>query len=236
VQIGLFIPCYIDAFYPQAGIATLRLLEHLGLDVDYPSAQTCCGQPHFNAGHLDQARDMAQRFCKIFDNYDYVVGPSGSCVAMVRNHYPTLIKHHDVCDRTFELCEFLVEILKRDQLGAKLNGRAALHIGCHERRELKAADAVQRLVSNVHGLTILPTESDEWCCGFGGAFSAKFPELSVSMGRRKLAPILDNNLDYLISTDSSCLMHLNGLLARDRRPRPKTMHIAEVLATAVGAS
>jgi L-lactate dehydrogenase complex protein LldE len=177
---------------------------------------------------------MAQRFCAIFDKYDYVVGPSGSCVSMVRNHYPSLIGKQSVCERTFELCEFVVGKLGKEQFGAKLNGRAALHIGCHERRELRAADAVHRLMSHVEGLSVVPTESDEWCCGFGGTFSVKFPELSVAMGKRKLAPMTEANLDYLISTDSSCLMHLRGLLARTGVHRPRSMHIAEVLVTALG--
>ncbi len=231
MHIGLFIPCFIDLFYPQVAIATLRVLQHLGMRVDFPAQQTCCGQAHFNTGRLDDARDLARRFCTIFSPYDCVVSPSGSCTAMIRNHYPTLIGNNQVCERTFELCEFIVQHLGITQLGAQLQGKAALHIGCHQMRELRAAEPVRTLMNHVQDLSVLDVESATWCCGFGGAFSVKFPELSTAMGKRKLSPILAANVDYLISTDASCLMHLNGLLSRNSTPYPRALHIAEVLAT-----
>lgn len=230
MRVGLFVPCFIDSFYPQVGIATVRVLERLGMQVSYPPEQTCCGQPHFNAGHWVEATALAQRFCHIFEPYEAVVSPSGSCAAMVRNHYEQLVGPQPVSSRVFELCEWLDRYGVRD-CGATLPGRAVLHIGCHARRELHAADAVVRLMQAVKGLQIVPVESDEWCCGFGGTFSVKFPELSVAMGRRKLQPILDRDVDYVISTDSSCLMHLAGLLSRMNRTRPRLLHVAEVLAS-----
>lgn len=233
MSVGLFIPCFVDLFHPEAGVATVRLLEHLGVQVDYPTEQTCCGQPHFNAGRRDEARALAERFCSVFRPFDEVVSPSGSCVSMVRTHYPSLVGDDPVCARVFELSEYLTRKLGVKDVGAKLEGRAALHIGCHARREIHVAGAVRELLSHVQGLELVALDSDEWCCGFGGTFSVKFPEISTAMGTRKLAPMLDAQVDYLISTDSSCLMHLRGLLDRQKATRPRPMHLAEVLATCV---
>ncbi len=231
--VGLFIPCFVDALYPQVGVATVRLLEHLGLRVECPPEQTCCGQPQFNAGHTDQARLLAERFCSLFESYDLIACPSGSCTSMVRNHYPSLVGQHPVCSRVFELSELLVHKLGLRQLGARLEGRAAVHIGCHARRELQVADAVLDLLGAVEGLQLVTTESDTWCCGFGGTFSIKFPEVSTAMAERRLQPILKADVDYLISTDSSCILQLAGLLSRKHLTRPRPMHLAEVLATCV---
>lgn len=236
MRLGLFIPCFVDLSFPNVGIATVRLLEHLGFDLEFPPAQTCCGQPHFNAGHLQEARALALRFCEIFSPYDAIVSPSGSCVAMVRNHYPALVGEQDVCARTFELSEFLVRQRGFLDLGARLPGRAALHIGCHALRELRIDHDVRTLLSHVAGLELVDVSSQQWCCGFGGTFSVKFPEISTAMGDRKLQPILDADVDYLISTDSSCLLHLQGMLDRKKLSRPKPMHLAEVLATCVEAT
>ena len=231
VRIGLFVPCFVDAFYPQAAIATLRLLEHLGVEVVYPKEQTCCGQPQFNAGLRDDARVLARRFCELFSDFDFVVSPSGSCTSMVRNHYPSLVGDDPVCARAFELCEFLAGPLGITKLGARLEGKAAVHIGCHERRELHAEPAVRALLAEVEGLELIDTRADAWCCGFGGTFSVKFPEISTAMGERKLEPIVESGADYLISTDASCLMQLGGLLSRRNLDRPRPMHVAQVLAT-----
>jgi L-lactate dehydrogenase complex protein LldE len=235
VRVGLFIPCFIDTFYPEAAIATLRLLEHLGQEVSYPEQQTCCGQPQFNAGHRSEARELAERFCRVFRDFDFVVSPSGSCTSMVRNHYPSLIGNDPVCSRAYELCQFLTGPLGLTTLGAKLEGRAALHIGCHQRRELDAAPSVRSLLDEVQGLEIVSTEADTWCCGFGGTFSVKFPEISTAMAERKLELILAADVDYFISTDASCLMQLSGLLSRKKLTTPRPMHIAEVLATCLEA-
>ncbi|MBN1771859.1 MAG: (Fe-S)-binding protein [Deltaproteobacteria bacterium] len=230
MRVALFVPCFVDAFRPSAARATAELLERLGVRVEFPAEQTCCGQPQFNAGRVDQARELAERFCRIFEPYDAVVAPSGSCVAMVRRHYPGLVGEHPVATRTFELCEFLVERLGTVDVGARLPGRAALHIGCHQRRELRAAAPVERLVGAVRDLERVPVASDDWCCGFGGTFAVKFPEISVEMGRRKLEPIRAAGVDWLVSTDVSCLLHLEGLLARTGSDRPRTLHVAELLA------
>ena len=230
VRIGLFIPCFVDALYPEVGIATVELLERLGHELDYPDEQTCCGQAHFNAGHRRQAAALAERFCRVFDNYDTVVCPSASCTAMVREHYEALIGDRAVCRRVFELCEFLTERLGVTDVGAQLAGRAALHVGCHGLRHLGIRPSAEQLLAGVEGLDVVSVESDEWCCGFGGTFSVKYPEVSAAMGRRKLAGVTAADVDYLVSTDSSCLMHLGGLLDRERRRRPRLLHIAQVLA------
>lgn len=236
MRIGLFIPCFIDAFYPEVAIASLRLLEHLGLQVHFPKDQTCCGQGQFNAGLRDDARVLAARFCQLFEPYDFVVSPSGSCASMVRNHYPSLLGHHDVCARTFELCEFLVLHAGCPDFRARLEGRAALHVGCHHRRELGAAPAVHQLLARVHGLQLVSTDADSWCCGFGGTFSVKFPEISTAMAERKLEAARGADADYLISTDASCLMQLQGLIARRKLASPTTLHVAQVLATGLEAT
>lgn len=230
MRLGLFVPCFVDSFYPQVGIATVRLLEYLGFHPEYPEAQTCCGQPHFNAGKRDEARELAERFCEVFEPYDVVVCPSGSCTAMVRCHYPELLDQPAVAKRVFEVCEFLVDRVGVTDFGAALEGRAAVHVGCHARREIDVTRAVEALLDPIEGLTRVDLPSDAWCCGFGGTFSVKYPEVSTAMGERKLAPMIDQDVDYLISTDSSCLMHLGGLLSRQSRAKPKLLHIVEVLA------
>jgi len=231
VRVGLFVPCFIDTLEPAVAIASVKLLEHLGVEVDYPRQQTCCGQPHYNAGLHSQAAPLARRFVELFEQYETVVTPSGSCAAMVRNHYPELIGHHPVCDRVFELCELLVEHMGISRLGARFPGTAALHIGCHALRELGLGAAARQLIDHVEGLKVVELESDEWCCGFGGTFSVKFPEVSTAMAMRKLEPILERDVDYLISTDTSCLMQLGGYLRKQGLERPRPVHVAEVLAT-----
>jgi len=230
VRVGLFVPCFVDLFYPQVAIATLRLLERLGVDVDYPEAQTCCGQPHYNAGDRDESRELAQRFGRIFEPYEIIVCPSGSCTSMVRHHYPALIGHHAVCTRTVELCDFLVHELGVEQVGARLPGRAVLHVGCHGLRQLDSRQSATRLLRQVAGLSLVDVPSASWCCGFGGTFAVKFPEVSTAMAQRKLEPIVAADVDYLLSTDSSCLMQLGGVLSRAQLARPRPLHVAEVLA------
>jgi len=173
---------------------------------------------------------MAEHFCRVFEPYDVVVCPSGSCTAMVRHSYPELVDSN-VGTRVVELCEFLVDRAGVTKLGAKLQGRAALHIGCHARRSLNTTEAATVLMASVNNLAVVDVPSDTWCCGFGGTFSVKYPELSAAMGQRKLDTICDADIDWVISTDSSCIMHLGGLMSRQGITRPKLLHIAEVLAS-----
>ncbi|MBW2525859.1 MAG: (Fe-S)-binding protein [Deltaproteobacteria bacterium] len=234
MQVGLFVPCFIDLLEPEVAIATVELLERQGLDVAFPAEQTCCGQAHFNAGHRPEARRLAQRFCRLFDRFETVVCPSGSCTAMVRVHYRSLLEDCPVADRVFELCEFLSTTLDVTELGARLPGRAVLHVGCHGLRSLGLLRHARRLLAAVEGLTLVETATDDWCCGFGGTFSVKYPEVSTAMGKRKLEAVLAADVDYLVSTDTSCLMHLRGLLDRDGHERPRLLHVAQVLASSGG--
>lgn len=230
MRVGLFIPCYVDQCYPHVARATVRILERLGVRCDYDPRQTCCGQPAYNSGYLDEAARVAEHFIRVFDRYDHVVAPGGSCVGMVRNHYSELLgREEPVTTRVHELCEFLTGQLDVNDIGASLSGRAALHVPCHMLRELDGDGPIRRLLANVRGLEIVELPSDAWCCGFGGTFSVKFPELSAAMARRKLQHVQRERLDYLLSPDMSCLMQLAGVGRREGfTARP--LHVAEVLA------
>lgn len=228
-RVGLFIPCYVDQCYPGVARATVSILERLGVRCEFPREQTCCGQPAFNSGYWEEAAKVAEHFVRVFDPYDAVVAPGGSCVAMVRNHYAELLgREVPVASRVHELCEFLTNQLGVDDLGASLPGRAALHVPCHMLRGLDGDGPVRRVLSHVRGLEIVRLPCDDWCCGFGGTFSVKHPELSAAMGRRKLMQARQAGLDYVLSPEASCLMQLDGLIRRHNLPL-RALHVAEVL-------
>lgn len=239
--IGLFIPCYIDQFYPHVGIATLELLEKLELDVHYPIEQTCCGQPMANSGAEKKAITVYKNFVRNFQAYDYVVSPSGSCVYHVREHYDVLEQTPQVKkvrENTFELCEFLTDIVKVDDLGANFPKKVGLHQSCHGLRGLKLGTSselvtqcnskVLQLLEKVKGIEIINLEREDECCGFGGTFSVFEPDVSVKMGRMRVADHETNGAEVITATDMSCLMHLEGLIRRENKPI-KVMHIAEIL-------
>lgn len=228
-RVGLFIPCYVDQCYPGVARAAVSVLERLGVRCEFPREQTCCGQPAFNSGYWEEAAKVAEHFVRVFDPYDAVVAPGGSCVAMVRNHYAELLgREEPITKRVHELCEFLTAQPGVDDLGASLPGRAALHVPCHMLRGLDGDGPVRRILSHVRGLEIVNLPSDEWCCGFGGTFSAKYPELSAAMGRRKLTQARQAGLDYVLSPEASCLMQLDGLIRREGLSL-RALHVAEVL-------
>lgn len=230
MRVALFVPCFVNQLFPTVARAALSVLERAGCRVAVPLGQTCCGQPAFNSGFVAEARRAAKHFQSQFEGFDAIVCPSGSCTAMVRCHFPGLDSTtSDELPPTYELCEFLVERLGVVALGAHWVGRAALHVGCHQRNELGSADAPLELLRHVEGLELVPSRVDTWCCGFGGTFSVKYPELSAAMGGHKLAGYGESECDYLITTDSSCGMQLAGLAAR-RDQRLRVLHIAEVLA------
>jgi L-lactate dehydrogenase complex protein LldE len=238
MRVGLLIPCYVDQVAPQVGIATVQLLDRLGVDVVYPRDQTCCGQPAFNTGYWPEAAEVARRQIDIFEQHtlDAVVCPSGSCSAMQKVFYPTLFAKTPVeaaarslAEKTFELSQFLVHKLGIVDVGATFPGKAVLHRSCHSLRELGGRTEAQTLLSHVRGLELLPMESDEECCGFGGTFAVKMAPISTAMGEVKLAAIEKAGPDWVISGDSSCLMHLGGMMSKQNL-RPKTIHLAEVLA------
>jgi L-lactate dehydrogenase complex protein LldE len=239
MKVALFIPCYVDQAAPGVGKSTVALLRRLGCDVVYPAEQTCCGQPAFNTGFWNEARELAERETKLFSKVDadVIVCPSGSCAAMQKVFYPTLLEGtdlaqaaRDLSERTWELTQFLVHCLKRVDVGATFNGRAALHPSCHSLRELNARTEARTLLSYVKGLELVPLVDDEECCGFGGTFSVKVADISSAMGEVKTDNIKASGAEWVISGDSSCLMHLSGVMAK-RSMGVKTIHLAEVLAS-----
>jgi len=235
--VALFIPCYIDQFYPEIGRATAALLERHGVPTVYPAEQTCCGQPAFNSGYWEEAGRVIHHFCDVFAAHRWIVCPSASCTAMCRVFFghvdpdPRII---GVGRRVFELTEFLVDILGVSDTGATFPHKVALHIGCHGRRELGVSEAPMQLLRSVRGTTICEIPNVEECCGFGGTFSVKMPGTSLAMGRTKAENVVKSGADVLVSPDISCLMHLGGILQRDPATRHiRTMHIAEVLTAGV---
>jgi L-lactate dehydrogenase complex protein LldE len=246
MRVGLFIPCYVDQFYPQVGIATVDVLEHFGVTVDYPAEQTCCGQPMANVGSHDEARPLAERFLQIFGDYDYVVSPSGSCVAMVRHHYEQILGPsktlEKVAHKTFELCEFLTDVLHVEHLEGRFAHRVGLHQSCHALRELRTAGSSERmestpdkprsLLATLDGIQITELQRPDECCGFGGLFSVSEEAISCLMGQDRIADHEQAGSEILTSTDMSCLMHLEGLIRRQRKPM-RVMHVAEIMAGAL---
>lgn len=248
MRIGLFIPCYIDQFYPQVGLATLRALERFAPEatIEFPSEQTCCGQPMANTGCVDQAIPLAERFLAVFGEFDYVVAPSGSCVAMVRLHYDDLLAGRpglaDLKARTFELCEFLVDVLGVEQVDGDFPHRVGLHQSCHGLRELRlgapseiravvdeSANKVRRLLASLAGVSFAELERPDECCGFGGTFAVGEEAVSCMMGEDRLADHRRADTEVLVAADMSCLMHLDGLQRRGGDPLP-VMHVAQILA------
>ena len=237
MNVQLFIPCFVDQLYPETGFNMVKVLEKAGCTVSYNANQTCCGQAAFNAGYWEDAKSVCNKFLKDFTGTDYIVGPSASCVGFVRNYYTKLFEnssqHHAVQDmnkRIFEFSEFLVDVLKVDQFGAELNGKATYHDSCAALRECKIKEGPRKLLANVKGLSLTEMNDVETCCGFGGTFTIKFDSISVGMGEQKVENALATGAEYLISTDLSCLMHLQGYI-KQKGHSLKTMHLADVLAT-----
>lgn len=240
MRVALFIPCYVDLVNPEVGVSVVRVLRRLGCEVVYPEGQTCCGQPAFNSGFFDEARGVGRRFLKIFEKerYDYVVCPSGSCTTMVSHYYPFIFeglpdereRSEALGPRVREFSDFLVNVLGANagDLGASYEGRAVFHTGCHQRRELGVLDEPQELLKNVGGLELLDWEREELCCGFGGTFSVKMPDVSVAMADEKIRALEGSGADTLISGDSSCLMHLEGRLRRTGHDT-RVYHLAQIL-------
>ena len=246
MKVALFIPCYVDQFYPRVGLATLRVLQRLGVEAEYPEEQTCCGQPMSNAGVADAAAPLARRFIDVFARYDYVVCPSGSCTSMVRNHYDALIPGAAGLERvkksTYELCEFVTDVLGKSSLPGRYPHKVGLHQSCHGLRELRLGPASERmekrqnkvetLLAGLDGIKLVPLTRKDECCGFGGTFSVAEEAMSCMMGRDRVADHQGAGANVVTGTDVSCLMHMEGLARRDRKPL-KFLHVAEVLAEAI---
>ncbi len=235
--VALFIPCYIDQFYPQVAQATARLLTRQGVPVVYPDGQTCCGQPAFNSGYWDEARRVIRHFCDVFAGHRWIVCPSGSCTAMCRvffGHVDPDERIVGVGRRVFELTEFLVDILGVTDTGATFPHKTTLHVGCHGLRELGVVTPPLRLLKNVRELTYCELPDVEDCCGFGGTFSVKMPGTSLAMGQTKVENIVRSGAEVVVSPDTSCLMHVGGMLQRKAETKHiQVKHIAEVLVSGV---
>lgn len=235
-RVALCVTCLGDAICPEVGEATVRLLVRLGIAVDFPLSQTCCGQPALNAGFRGQARAVAQRNLDIFASYDAIVVPSGSCAAMFRHFYPDLFaddpvlgeKATTLASRTYELSEFLVHVLGLDNVGAVFPGKVAYHASCHLFRELGVKDAPRRLLAHVTGTEVVDMDMAEQCCGFGGTFAVKYPHLSDAMLHTKITALKRAGVDTVVSCDSGCLLHMAGRLHR-QGDTIRVMHLAEVL-------
>lgn len=235
MKVSLLVTCLGDALFPDVGVATVRLLRRLGVEVDFPQSQTCCGQPHFNSGYLADARDLAKHTIRAFANGQKVVTPSGSCAAMVKLEYPELFKGdaiwqhkaEDLARRTHELSDFLVNILHVEDVGARFEGRVTYHMACHL-RGLGLVSEPERLLRNVKGMDFVPLERSDECCGFGGSFSVRFSGISGAMVTDKAALIEKTGADAVVATDAGCLMNIAGCLRR-RGSRVRAMHLAELL-------
>ena len=236
MRVALLVTCLGDAFFPEAPIAAVKLLRRLGVEVDFPEAQTCCGQPHFNSGYHDHARDLARHAIRVLADAECVVCPSGSCAAMVKMEYPHLFhedpiwraKAKQLADKTFELSEFLVNKLGVEDVGARYPAKATYHMACHL-RGLGITSVPLRLLQHVKELTLVPLERFDECCGFGGSFAVRYPDISGAMVTDKATFIEKTGVDCVIATDAGCLMNIGGCLRR-RQSRAKTVHLAEVLA------
>jgi L-lactate dehydrogenase complex protein LldE len=237
MKVQLFIPCFVDQLYPQTAFNMVKVLEKACCDVEYNTNQTCCGQPAFNAGFWEDAKQVATKFIKDFEGTDYIVAPSASCVGFVRNYYNTLFEnsslHNNVKDlskRIYEFTEFLTDVLRIENYGAILDAKATYHDSCAALRECKIKEGPRKLLGKVKGLELIEMAENETCCGFGGSFAVKFEAISIAMADQKVNHALASGAEYIISTDLSCLMHLDGYITKKELPL-KTMHIADVLAS-----
>jgi L-lactate dehydrogenase complex protein LldE len=246
-HVALFIPCYIDQFYPQVGLATCELLSSLGVTFEFPREQTCCGQPMANTGCTEDARPLAEKFLRIFKDFEYVVAPSGSCVAMVRAHYEEYFHgrgeletaYQKLKAKTFELCEFLTDVLHVEKLQGRFPYRVGLHQSCHGLRELRLAsdtelvgqsyNKARSLLEMIDGVQIVQLQRPDECCGFGGTFAVNEEAVSCMMGEDRIYDHEQAGTQVLTANDMSCLMHLEGLIRRQKKPI-RVLHIAEILA------
>jgi L-lactate dehydrogenase complex protein LldE len=236
-RVSLFVTCIVDQVFPQVGIAMTQVLERLGYQVDFPRGQTCCGQPAFNSGYPGEAATVARHFLDVFRDAEFIVAPSGSCAAMIEHHYEDIFANNrkllerarGLAPRVWEFSRFLLEVAKVDDLGARYDAVVTYHDSCHALRELHIKDGPRRLLTKVQGLTLREMEAAEECCGFGGTFSVKFPEVSGGMARTKIDAILKTEAGAVVSIDSSCLMQLKGVIDRAKLPI-RTLHLAEILA------
>jgi len=236
MKAALMVTCLVDVFRPQVGVATVRLLRRLGVQVDFPANQTCCGQPLFNSGRIAEAREIAQHMIAVFESADAVVVPSGSCAAMLKAEYPAMFRDdppwrrraEELAGKTYELCDFLVNVLGIIDVGASYRGKVTYHYSCHL-RNLGLADEPVRLIKAVRGVEFVPLDGEQECCGFGGVFSVVCPEISGAIVHDKAKAIIASGAEVVVAADCGCLMNIGGRLHR-LGANVRTMHIAELLA------
>jgi len=237
-RVSLFVTCIVDQLFPKVGLAMAEVLERAGFAVDFPEAQTCCGQPAFNSGFRKEARDVARHFLSVFARSDYVVVPSGSCATMIGHHFQELFPKEPkmleaaraMAPKVWEFSQFLLDVAGIEDVGARRDEVVTYHDSCHALRELGIKHGPRRLLRNVRGLELREMDIAEECCGFGGTFSVKFDEISGAMARTKIDSIVRTGASSVVSIDSSCLMQLQGALSRAGLPI-QTVHLAEVLAS-----
>jgi L-lactate dehydrogenase complex protein LldE len=240
MKVALFVTCLNDTMFPQTGQATVRLLKRLGVDVAFPTAQTCCGQMHVNSGYVPEAIPIVRTFVEAFAGYDAVVTPSGSCAASVRDQHQIVARRSGdstlmseveaISPKVYELSEFLIDVLGVVDVGAYFPHKVTMHPTCHSTRLLGVGDRPERLLRAVRGITLLDLPAAEECCGFGGTFALKNPDMSVAMGSDKARHVRESGAEVLVAGDNSCLMHIGGLLTR-ARSGVRVMHLAEILAS-----
>lgn len=235
MKVQLFIPCFVDQLYPQVGLNTVKLLEKAGCTVSYNPNQTCCGQPAYNAGYMKEAKEVSEKFIKDFSGDEYIVAPSGSCIGYIRGSFDDIFNntscHNEskqVGARSYELSEFLVDILKFTDFGAQLNAKVTYHDACGALRECGIKTQPRTLLQKVHGIELIENKECETCCGFGGTFAVKYEPISIGMAQTKVNSALETKADYLVSTDISCLMHIEGVIKHQQLPL-KTAHLADIL-------
>ncbi|MBU6262694.1 MAG: (Fe-S)-binding protein [Bacteroidetes bacterium] len=237
MNVQLFIPCFIDQLYPQVAFNMVKVLEKVGCTVKYNPNQTCCGQPAFNAGFWSESKSVCDKFLDDFNGTDYIVAPSASCTGFVRNYYGKLYENSAQINiakktsaRIYELSDFLINVLKIDDVGATFNGKVTYHDSCAALRECNIKTEPRTLLSKVKGLELVEMNDVETCCGFGGSFAVKFEPISIAMGDQKTTNAAATGAEYIISTDMSCLMHIDGCLTH-KHSGLKVLHLADVLAS-----
>jgi L-lactate dehydrogenase complex protein LldE len=240
MKVALFIPCITEHLLPDAGISMVKVLEHLGVEVEYVENQTCCGQPAFNAGYHDEVIPMAEHFIELFADKDYIIAPSGSCVGMVRVHYDRLplsdkakSNYKNLQSKIFEFTEFLVNVMKVKNIGGSFNHRVTYHQSCHLGNELGIVSQPRDLIKSIDNIDFVEMENPDICCGFGGTFSYKQEDISLSLVEQKANYIEATGAEYCIGADSSCLMNIDGYL-KTHNMKARTMHISELLAKSLG--
>jgi len=237
MTVQIFIPCFIDQLYPQTAFNMIKLLKKAGCNVEYNTEQTCCGQPAFNAGFRDESKEVCSKFIKDFRGAEYIVAPSASCVGFVRNYYMKMFgnssMHNEVKElgkKTYELTDFLVNVLNYEKFGASFEAAVTYHDSCAALRECRIKKEPRKLLENVKGLELVEMNDVETCCGFGGTFAVKFEPISIGMADQKALNAVATGGKYIVSTDHSCLMHLDGYI-RHKGMNIQTIHIADVLAS-----